>query len=69
MAPTTGRRRLRLQPLGCTVKIGGNSVSQVDADVDERIRRGETFAAAAAAAGYLPPNKSSKAWALCKFFS
>lgn len=85
VVPTTGKRRLKLQPLGMTVSVGGIQVSQgdlvvgddtgivvvprarlaevlehaerivaVDAQVEERIRAGESFGAAAAAAGYLP---------------
>lgn len=90
VAPTTGKRRLRLQPLGGTVTVGGIRVAQgdlvvgddtgiivvprarlqealeqaerinaVDAAVEERIRAGESFAAAAAAAGYLPAPKTA----------
>lgn len=90
VAPTTGKRRLKLQPLGETVMMGGISVSQgdlvigddtgivvvprarlsealeqaeqivaVDARVEERIRAGESFGAAAAAAGYIPSQKGS----------
>jgi regulator of RNase E activity RraA len=86
--PTTGKRRLKLQPLGGTVTVGGIQVSQgdlvvgddtgivvvpkarlnhaleqaerivaIDEKVEERIRAGESFAAAAAAAGYLPAQK------------
>jgi len=85
VAPTTGKRRLQLQPLGETVSVGGIDVSQgdlvigddtgiavvprarlhevleqaerivaVDEAVEARIRAGESFASAAAAAGYLP---------------
>ncbi|MBR0662875.1 RraA family protein [Roseomonas hellenica] len=92
VAPTTGKRRLRLQPMGGTVTVGGIRVSQgdlvvgddtgiivvprgrlqealeqaerinaVDAQVEERLRAGESFAAAAAAAGYLPPQKTGAA--------
>jgi regulator of RNase E activity RraA len=83
--PTTGKRRLKLQPLGGTVSVGGIQVSQgdfvvgddtgivvvprarllevleqaerivaIDERVKERIRAGESFGSAAAAAGYLP---------------
>jgi regulator of RNase E activity RraA len=86
VVPTTGKRRLKLQPLGGTVTIGGIRVSQrdlvvgddtgivvvpraklqevlehaeriveVDERLEEKIRAGQSFGAAAAAAGYLPP--------------
>jgi regulator of RNase E activity RraA len=86
VAPTTGKRRLKLQPLGGSIMIGGISVAQgdlvvgdetgmvvvprdrllealahaerivaVDEQVEKRIRAGESFASAAASAGYLPP--------------
>lgn len=86
IAPTTGKRRLQLQPLGGTVSAGGVAVAEgdlvvgdetgivvvprarleavleaadrivaVDAGVEKRIRAGESFAQAAAGAGYLPP--------------
>ncbi|HEY4252698.1 MAG TPA: hypothetical protein VGM87_15910 [Roseomonas sp.] len=89
VAPTTGKRRLRLQPLGGTVMVGGVQVTEgdlvvgddtgivaiprarleavleaaerinaVDAAVEERIRAGQSFADAAAAAGYLPAPKA-----------
>ena len=85
VVPTTGKRRLKLQPLGGTVSVGGIQVSQgdlvagddtgivvvprerllevleqaerivaIDERVEERIRAGESFGSAAAAAGYLP---------------
>ncbi|MFZ2159952.1 MAG: RraA family protein [Bradyrhizobium sp.] len=85
VVPTTGKRRLKLQPLGGTVTVGDIQVSQgdlivgddtgivavpaakiidalehaerivaIDEEVEERIRSGESFGAAAAAAGYLP---------------
>jgi regulator of RNase E activity RraA len=89
VVPTTGKRRLQLQPMGGTVAVGGIQVSQgdlvvgddsgivvvprarleevlaraerivaVDAEVEERIRRGESFASAAAASGYLPAQEA-----------
>lgn len=88
VVPTTGKRRLKLQPLGGTVSVGGILVSQgdlvvgddtgivvvprarllevldqaerivaIDERVEERIRAGESFGSAAAAAGYLPAQK------------
>jgi len=85
VVPTTGKRRLKLQPLGGTVSVGGIEVSQgdlvvgddtgivvvprakllevlemaerivaIDERVEARIRAGESFGLAAAAAGYLP---------------
>ena len=88
VVPTTGKRRLKLQPLGGTVSVGGIEVSQgdlvvgddtgivvvprarllevlehagrivaIDERVEERIRAGESFGSAAAAAGYLPAQK------------
>jgi regulator of RNase E activity RraA len=88
VAPTTGKGRLRLLPIGVTVTAGGITVSQgdlivgdetgivvvpravlgealaraerimaVDAEVERRLHAGETFAAAGAATGYLPPPK------------
>lgn len=85
VTPRTGKRRLRLQPLGVPVVIGGVAVAQgdlvvgddtgivvvprarldevlaralrilaVDEAVEARLRQGESFADAAAAAGYLP---------------
>jgi regulator of RNase E activity RraA len=92
VAPTTGKRRLQLQPLGDTVSAGGVAVSQgdlvvgddtgivvvpratlaavlevadrivaVDAQVEKRIRAGQPFAEAAAAAEYLPPKETGQA--------
>jgi regulator of RNase E activity RraA len=89
VAPTTGKRRLKLQSLGEPVSVGGISVSPddlvigddtgiivvprarlaeafdrverivaVDEEVERRIRAGESFASAAAAAGYLPEQKT-----------
>lgn len=88
VVPTTGKRRLKLQPLGATISVGGISISQgdlivgddtgivavprsrltealeqaerivtIDEQVEKRIRAGESFGAAAAAAGYLPARK------------
>ncbi|RWH95476.1 RraA family protein [Mesorhizobium sp.] len=89
VAPTTGKTRVKLLPLGCDITIGGISVSQgdlvigddtgivvvararaeeilanaerivaIDARVEERIRAGESFGLAAAAAGYIPGRKT-----------
>ncbi|MER9469374.1 hypothetical protein NKI82_26195 [Mesorhizobium sp. M0482] len=89
VAPTTGKTRVKLLPIGCDITIGGISVSQedlvigddtgivvvprahveevltkaetiiaIDAQVEERIRAGESFGSAAAAAGYIPARKT-----------
>ena len=91
VVPTTGKRRLKLQPLGGTVSVGGIQVSQgdlvvgddtgivvvprarllevleqaerivaIDERVEERIRAGESFGSAAAAAGYLPEQQERR---------
>ncbi len=89
VAPTTGKTRVKLLPIGCDITIGGISVSQgdlvigddtgivvvprarveeilakaerivaIDAQVEKRIRAGESFGSAAAAAGYIPARKT-----------
>ncbi|ARP67292.1 RraA family protein [Mesorhizobium sp. B2-5-9] len=89
VAPTTGKTRVKLLPIGCDIMMGGISVSQgdlvigddtgimavprarveeilakaerivaIDAQVEERIRAGESFGSAAAAAGYIPARKT-----------